>query len=912
MRMFNKHILFFIIVIFSLAPKQLLANPLTLDDIHYNSGLFYSSSMVSNADDTAFYYCAGTHLKTYIDSNSSLLLEQSIQLPTEESSNCAIHRIDNKLFVIRKNEFFVFSLDDKGLLVFSKSGTANIGHFDPGQYFSLSESELLLKQSDRIKVVKFNTSDETINYSHVIELREKNMTNMGSSMFKSDSYLVEYVNGFNSAEVIKYKLENDSLIIEDHWYSNDLVDMSFNLHNAHSFFVNSDISHLIYTHDNLQVIYELTNDGKIVRRQRSTDPIKLSALNETGDILIGSIDQDTSGRQWGYSIDYQTYSFNQNMLISNYQASWGLFNTSYVIKDDSEAITFNSNFQIENTKEFGVAKNGLAQVPYFTNSSSMIYDESNQTLFVLGQSRGWKLHSWKYNPELNSLNYGGVFNFNFPQEGNNSAKEVSLLGTENNIIYIKYTPQSESLNNVIYTIALTSGEFELLKKYELSNTNDYGINHVHVKNQGVSLLHENDTDHFYTWCPIQTDGLINSCEEKQFTFSSKLIRPSGTYRFEKLNRPDEYLMYGAEYGRKYISSAPYYSDAHILQFDNSNQNFVLSSTLHGIDGFIKNVYTSQDWSTIFLEIDWATMKGYSLSSDSNSWQEVKPNENYDENNERINQDPIFVTEECTTYVYSYSYEWLYKNSRDEGDFWASDCLPINGNYGFNSGNLIGVQPHIATYNVVEPYPTKQIVNYPYRPDYKQDDIINFDLARYFVNPKNLSIIKGEEHFEFDGQFITAVFDKFEVTGKVGDITTFVLQLGLGEENAQVYEIWFEIENINDAPFLIEPIEKDTLNVGEFYGGDFGEVFTDLEGDQITYTYENLPSEFSIISNGVIEGVFEKSGEYSFVVIATDSYGAATRETVEFTVKSPNSGGSIAYLWLFIMSILVTIRKHQKH
>lgn len=896
--------LLFVLAVLML-PHKLKAEPLLLHDIHFNVELYYNNATVSNSDKSMFYHCIGTDVKAYSNSESSLMLTQNIQMPSSELGNCAMHIAENKLFVIRSKDYFVYTMGETGDLTLFNSGILDLDSVGFYEFYAMSDDVVLIKVGEKVKVLDINADDATVEYSHDIDLVEKNVYHQYSRMFKKDEYLFEYVKGTNSAAVVKYRYDNGELLVVKMWRSTDLVDIGYNNHNSHSFFMSEDLRHLVYTHNELQVIYELTDDEKIVCRYKGTEAITLKALNQSTDMLVGQLNNDSNGSVWGFAIDFNSYKFKKLVQLSEYSSYWSSFANVFFIENNNKAVNFDDNFQILKTKTFGIADNGLAQLPRFPNSTSMTYDETNKKLLVLGQNFGWKLFYWDYDPELNTMKYQGSYNFDLPTSGDAMPKEMYLIGIGNNKVYVRYHPSVESVGDKIYTLELSSDGLELKTQFQLSTDYSYSINNAHIDNQGLVVLHENDPDHYYTWCPIQENDLVNSCEIKQFKFSGAMVRPSSTYKIIPLNQANKYLLYGAEYGRQRRAFWPNYSDAHIIQYDKVSKSFSLSHSLQGLDGFIESVYLKPDWPGIYFKVDF-DMKGYKPVNNDDTWIEINSDNNFESDESKVNQDSIFVADNCKTFIYSEVYEWLYPYRDATGDFRNSYCFQIDNSKGINLGS-VGIKQHLATYNTFKQFPTMKIRQQT-TGDFKQDEPIQIDLAEYFVNPKNLSITQGQKYVDFDGRYITGTFDKLEVSGEVGEFSLFKIFMSDGDENTSDYLVWLNIENTNDAPFLPTPIEHKVLSIGEEYAIDFDELFIDPDGHRIRYNYDDLPFEFEVLNFGKIKGVFNESGEYSFTVIATDTLGASTRETITFTVELARSSSSTHFFMLLMLLILFQTRR----
>ncbi|MEP3225399.1 MAG: Ig-like domain-containing protein [Parasphingorhabdus sp.] len=120
--------------------------------------------------------------------------------------------------------------------------------------------------------------------------------------------------------------------------------------------------------------------------------------------------------------------------------------------------------------------------------------------------------------------------------------------------------------------------------------------------------------------------------------------------------------------------------------------------------------------------------------------------------------------------------------------------------------------------------------------------------------------------------------------------TYTIQDANGEFATAVATI--VIDPVNDAPVGTLLPNRDSLD-GDMISEDFGALYSDPEGDPLTFSAANLPAGLTIdMMTGVISGVIDpdasqvNGGVYQVEITATDDQGLATTQSFIWTIANP--------------------------
>lgn len=128
----------------------------------------------------------------------------------------------------------------------------------------------------------------------------------------------------------------------------------------------------------------------------------------------------------------------------------------------------------------------------------------------------------------------------------------------------------------------------------------------------------------------------------------------------------------------------------------------------------------------------------------------------------------------------------------------------------------------------------------------------------------------------------------------------------------------KLHNINDAPLAAAPeITTEPLESGESYELTLSDIFIDPDGDGLVYQVGAMPAGFSYQA-GSIFATPSQTGEFSFTVTATDSYGLTASSLIKITViakTSPagnqSSGGGSLSFWSMLLLIAACLLRSRR-
>lgn len=126
--------------------------------------------------------------------------------------------------------------------------------------------------------------------------------------------------------------------------------------------------------------------------------------------------------------------------------------------------------------------------------------------------------------------------------------------------------------------------------------------------------------------------------------------------------------------------------------------------------------------------------------------------------------------------------------------------------------------------------------------------------------------------------------------------TFTVKDALGATSASA-TVSITVTAVNDAPRVTTQLPDVTFAEGALLEIDASTAFADPEGTALTYSATGLPPGINIFSNGTIGGTLslQASGEYTIVVMATESAASALTVTDTFvlTVSNTNQNPTVA-------------------
>ncbi|GAA5191942.1 putative Ig domain-containing protein [Ferrimonas gelatinilytica] len=205
--------------------------------------------------------------------------------------------------------------------------------------------------------------------------------------------------------------------------------------------------------------------------------------------------------------------------------------------------------------------------------------------------------------------------------------------------------------------------------------------------------------------------------------------------------------------------------------------------------------------------------------------------------------------------------------------------------------------------IESPLPKVRIKTLPEKMTATQFDAFSFEPEKYLVNYGNAKL-----EFYINNNSDPLVMDwekpdafkpsKSDVMSSDGGRSSFRLTEG----NWQIHlPIDVQLTNVNEAP-IASPVARQVMHIGEAYGGYLQHVFSDPDGDRMTFSVTGLPPGM-IHDAGYITGQPSKLGIYTVIATATDPAGLTSSTKFVIEVIEEDSGGSLDWLWLSALGLL---------
>jgi VCBS repeat-containing protein len=105
----------------------------------------------------------------------------------------------------------------------------------------------------------------------------------------------------------------------------------------------------------------------------------------------------------------------------------------------------------------------------------------------------------------------------------------------------------------------------------------------------------------------------------------------------------------------------------------------------------------------------------------------------------------------------------------------------------------------------------------------------------------------------------------------------------------VATVTVSVASVNDAPATSSAPAAQNASVGTTLSQDVVSLFTDVDGDALTFSVAGLPPGLSLdVSTGQITGTLTMAGNFSAVVTANDGHGGISTQTLSYSVASPSA------------------------
>ncbi len=118
--------------------------------------------------------------------------------------------------------------------------------------------------------------------------------------------------------------------------------------------------------------------------------------------------------------------------------------------------------------------------------------------------------------------------------------------------------------------------------------------------------------------------------------------------------------------------------------------------------------------------------------------------------------------------------------------------------------------------------------------------------------------------------------------------TLKVQADYVNRDTQIVDVEIKINNRNDiAPMMVEGLAAITGKVGQAVTTSFSSAFSDVEGDGITFTSNNLPEGLTLSNAGTLSGTLMQAGDYQASITASDGLNTTSAD-LSFSVEQSST------------------------
>ncbi|WP_118136145.1 carbohydrate-binding protein [Oceanicella sp. SM1341] len=182
----------------------------------------------------------------------------------------------------------------------------------------------------------------------------------------------------------------------------------------------------------------------------------------------------------------------------------------------------------------------------------------------------------------------------------------------------------------------------------------------------------------------------------------------------------------------------------------------------------------------------------------------------------------------------------------------------------------------------------------------EDGAIEVDLP--FVDDDGDALTFGFTITDGGGADVTASFTGLSLedgvlSGSVDGVApgAYSVTLTASDGSAAAQDVFtLTVDDVNEAPVAgdaaFEPLSGAVGSaIAPIALADFTGVFSDPDGDALTFTVEGLPAGLTLNSEGVISGTPTETGSGSFTIVATDPGGLSASLEIDLVIDAPGIG-----------------------
>lgn len=934
----------------SLCPSKLNAADFTLVEENYASFAFADKLSIFDETETFMYsvHHQSGHdhevFQTYqlIDQQYKLISEYRLGKQYEHArvDTRKLKLIGNKVYALGGRSYVEFSIEDN-TLQFVKHATYETSNYFFWNSVEINDSYILTFGNDNIYFWRF--TEQGFEFAFEFEHSDGSAGNRSNAwLYQQESETLWKVqSGIGDVTLTSYGIDFDNAsvsmieqlttdIIEPTGYDIKLVQYDFA---SSKFFIKTN---------GYELFLSISDTGLLN---------ELSSLESTGGQIRGKSNLesfvelfyvDDSIEQFYKRINWQSNSIETHLIEANtlpvYRtnlSTWVDLPKFVSLISPGKALMSHPNgiskdgFSIHDvTETISTEPNPLSlgdfdKLP--TRVNSKLYDPDTQVVLIAGKpndSDRFRLYAWRHDAQRNGFDFIVSSDLGF---GDNLRDKVTvtLVGVKGDNYYLLKSSLNDS-NRTLMRVQLVD---EALVIQESITTEGSHNNEMFFADENTIVFRHHS---LYTldisFCNLNEQNELTSCEQKTI-FDSLNIHFMFLYDFFPINENGTFL---------FANNSPMIGDSetppnyYILSFDKLNNDFEVIQTFQPPSEYapssyrgVDNIYVTPDALDLYVFGDRAHHYRYDSANSSWSFSGSVSGTSLESFSVHERGDYFLEEDGSALWLLDSGDHKFYRSIHFRGLYvsyaWYNLLTEDQGFYLGGAGSN-----HLSTFVIDNSKPALYKGNLPRTTlDILQDEDVNIDLGDYFINGESLNVVGLKENLSWDGRFITGHLTNddmflYEDISIETPAPEFSVGFYIGPQSEDpATSIYITPVNVNDPPevttsFATQYFKKDAEVRIVLY-----ESVIDPDRENVSFSFQGLPSGMSGNTHGTITGIASRSGDYSTEVVAMDDEGASVSFNLRIIVNSSGSqesessgGGGSLGLFLIVFVFLIRLCRYR--